>query len=258
MTILLQQVLAALSSRGDLTVALSGGVDSVTLAVFAHRQLGARVRWVHATSAAVPGDALDRIAALRAQEGARLDVVDAGELRREEYLSNPSNRCFYCKSSLYESLHRWSDDIVCSGTNVDDLEDFRPGLLAAKNAQVVHPFVDARMRKADVRALALALGLPDIAEMPSSPCLSSRVETGIRIEPQILQMIDDVERRLRAGGLRTVRCRVRSRGVVIEHDDGVVDAALHTDIATVVAVHGFAAPSYAPYTRGGAFLRVLS
>jgi pyridinium-3,5-biscarboxylic acid mononucleotide sulfurtransferase len=258
MTSRLVEALEALAQRGDITIALSGGVDSVTLAVFAHRQCGARVRWVHATSAAVPGDALVRIRALRDQEGARLDVVAAGELSKEDYLSNPSNRCFYCKSSLYESLHRLSADIVCSGTNLDDLEDTRPGLIAAKNAAVEHPFVTAQMRKTDIRTLAAQLGLDDIAEMPSSPCLSSRVETGIRIEPQILQMIDDVEVRLKKNGLRTVRCRVRKGGVVIEHDDGAVGAALHDDIAGVVAVHGFAAPTYAPYTRGSAFLRVLS
>jgi uncharacterized protein len=210
-----------LEALGEATVAVSGGVDSMTLASFAHRTLGRdSARMVHAVSPAVPRAATARVKARGAEEGWRLELADAGEFADERYRANPVNRCYFCKSNLYGLLAAMPGDAVLSGANCDDLGDYRPGLRAAAENAVRHPYIEAEFAKTDVRALARALDLPELAALPSSPCLSSRVETGLRIEPAALALIDDMEEWLKdILAPRTVRCRLRKQGVVIELDE---------------------------------------
>jgi pyridinium-3,5-biscarboxylic acid mononucleotide sulfurtransferase len=158
---------------------------------------------------------------------------------------------------LYGALTRLGP-VVCSGTNVDDLDDHRPGLQAAAAAGIHHPFVVAGMRKDAVRDLALSLGLPELAALPSSPCLSSRVETGIRIRPEVLLAIDDVERFALGRGWSEVRCRVRATGIVIEHGAQANESSELADYAERRFSDLQPGPvSFAPYRRGSAFLRSL-
>jgi uncharacterized protein len=215
---------AILREAGTATIAVSGGVDSMTLASFAHRALGAKsVRMVHAVSPAVPRAATARVKARGAEEGWRLELAGAGEFADERYRANPVDRCYFCKSNLYGLLAAMPGDAVLSGANCDDLGDYRPGLEAAAENAVRHPYIEAAFAKADVRALARALDLPELAALPSSPCLSSRVETGLRIEPAALALIDDMEEWLKdALTPRTVRYRLRKQGVVIELDDETI------------------------------------
>jgi uncharacterized protein len=213
-----------LEELGAATIAVSGGVDSMTLASFAHRTLGrGAVRMVHAVSPAVPRAATVRVKARGLAEGWRLELADAGEFADERYRANPVNRCYFCKSNLYGLLAAMPGNAVLSGANCDDLGDYRPGLEAAAENAVRHPYIEAGFAKADVRALARALDLPELAALPSSPCLSSRVETGLRIEAAALAMIDDTEEWLKdALAPRTVRCRLRKQGVVIELDEETI------------------------------------
>lgn len=245
-------------------VAVSGGVDSMTLAYVAHRAMGSAVTMFHAASAAVPESATARIRAYARRHGWQLRVVDAGEFDDERYLANPSNRCFFCKSDLYGTLARHTDARLFSGTNLDDLGDWRPGLAAARAHDVRHPFVEAGMTKADVRAMAAAHGLHDLAELPSAPCLSSRVETALRIDPDELRGIDRVETLLHAEITpETVRCRLRAVGIVIELDPatlaGLSPARREGLTAAICRAFGRARPvSWEAYARGSAFLREQS
>jgi len=188
-------------------------------------------------------------------------------------MQNPANRCFYCKSNLYSALSQHAGGAqLFSGTNLDDLGDWRPGLKAADNNAVRHPFVEAGLAKADVRALAALHGLSDIAELPSAPCLSSRVETGIRINAHTLRSVDHVETLLRSRLLRsrlnpdTIRCRVRNDGIVVELDaptlSGLGDDAqreLAEEIKESFRSTGKGTSdttvSFEAYHRGSAFLK---
>ena len=253
-----------LEGCGEVVVALSGGVDSLTLAAFAHDVLGPRATLAHAVSPAVPAEATVRVKAFAADRGIALTVLDAGEFSDEAYRTNPSNRCYFCKSHLYDAIRARFRAVVVSGTNFDDLGDYRPGLLAARERGVRHPFVEAGLTKARVRELARRLGLGAIAELPSAPCLSSRVETGLRIEAPALGLIDAIETELRqALSPQTVRCRVRHRGVVVELDEtalrdlGPDERRAWTErIAARASDAGLkTAVDFEIYRQGSAFLR---
>ena len=261
----LEQVLRG---AAPLAVAVSGGVDSMTLASLAHALLGpGAMLAVHATSPAVPPEATARVRAEADRAGWTLRVIDAGEFADPAYRANPVNRCFFCKTNLYGAVAATTPWQIVSGANTDDLGEYRPGLDAAREHGVRHPFVEAGFSKAAVRALARTLGLAEIAELPAAPCLSSRIETGIAVEPGLLRFVHGVERLVteRLGGgdaRRAVRCRVRAGGVVVELDpdslarlDHGIRDALGRQIAASAPPHlAGRLPEFAPYRTGSAFL----
>jgi uncharacterized protein len=256
-----------LDDCGEIVVAVSGGVDSLTLATFAHERLAGRAAFTHAVSPAVPLAATERVRAWARDRRASLTVLDAHEFTDEAYRSNPANRCYFCKSHLYDALRARFACVILSGANLDDLSDYRPGLLAARERGVRHPFVEARITKVLVRELARSLGLGEIAELPSAPCLSSRVETGLRIEASALAFVDAVETDLRRALVpRIVRCRIRHRGVTIELDEaalknlGVEDRRMWQErISAQANERGLGGDvDFEAYRQGSAFLRPVS
>ncbi len=249
-----------LDAIGPAAVAVSGGVDSMTLAALAHRRAPGRIAMYHAVSPAVPPEATKRVQAMAGAEGWRLTIVDAGEFAQEDYRANPVNRCYHCKTSLYSAIRAVTDSQILSGTNTNDLSDYRPGLDAAREHNVRHPYVEAGISKSALRGIARRLGLADIAELPAAPCLSSRIETGIRIEADMLGLVNAAERFVaRLLKPRTVRCRVRAEGVVVELDPAALHALDAGSRETVLAqlrrmFPRAAAVSVAPYRTGSAFL----
>ena len=254
---------AVLGNIGEVAVAVSGGVDSMTLAVVAGRQLGECAEMVHATSPAVPPEATARVEAYAGREGWRLAIIDAGEFADPDYLANPANRCFFCKTNLYGAIAARTGATIVSGTNLDDLGDWRPGLQAAAARGVRHPYVEAGIDKAGVRALAHALGLEGIAELPAAPCLSSRLATGIRVTPERLRLVHAIERLIsRELAPRTVRCRLFHDGLAIQLDpDGlgrITERAAAPLRRTIERMAGTSAVRYEPYRMGSAFLRTAT
>lgn len=181
---------------GPAAIAVSGGIDSLTLACVAADLIPGMVIF-HAVSPAVPRSATERVRTFAQNRGWTLQVIDAGEFSDTRYRANPVNRCFFCKTNLYGAIAEHTHLPLLSGTNLDDLDDFRPGLVAAQDHNVQHPYVDACVGKPGIRQIARGLELGKLAELPAAPCLSSRVLTGLQIEPDELQTIDRVESRLR-------------------------------------------------------------
>lgn len=235
----------------------------MTLAHLAARADVAGTTMAHAVSPAVPAVATARVRDHAAQFGWRLAVIDAGEFADPRYRANPVNRCYFCKTNLYGVIAGRFGGTILSGTNRDDLGDFRPGLKAAAEHGVRHPFVEAGIGKKEIRAIADCLGLYDLAELPAAPCLSSRIETGIAIDAGDLALVEAVEAQLRAElGPIDLRCRIVARGVRIElGGDGLSEvalperASLKRAIETAIARSRHAFLGYAPYRRGSAFLR---
>jgi len=247
-----------LDGHGSVAVAVSGGIDSLTLATLAARRLGDRAAMFHSQTSSVPTEATARTRELAARFGWNLHVIDAREFAREEYLSNPVNRCFYCKQSLYVEIARHTTAQVLSGANKDDLGEYRPGLDAAREAGARHPFVNVGVDKRMIRAIARELGLGEMSEIPASPCLSSRVETGIAINPAMLRRIEAAEAAVRARIIApAIRCRVRASGIVIEVDAAALERAdegARAQAAEAVGAIFGMQPTFAPYRNGSAFL----
>ncbi|HTH98241.1 MAG TPA: hypothetical protein VL574_12560 [Stellaceae bacterium] len=248
----------ALTRHRRLAIAVSGGVDSMSLMGFAHRLGSIKVQAIHAVSPAVPPAATARVRARAAAEGWDLVVTGAGEFEDARYRDNPVDRCYFCKSNLYTRIRALTVGAIASGANLDDLGDYRPGLLAAQEQGVVHPFIEAGMDKAAVRALARALGFDEVAELPAQPCLSSRVETGIAIDAADLAFVDRVETALAALGPQgaTLRCRITHDGVAVElgHD---VDRSVEMDrlVEAFCAAEGRRFAGFRAYRRGAMFVQ---
>ncbi len=192
-------------------VALSAGVDSSLVAMLAKKGLGDRAIAVTAVSESLPPGELD-VAKRTAQEiGIRHLIVRTGELANPNYVSNPSNRCYYCKETLYEELRVVADDLgfeaILDGTQVDDLSDERPGLQAAREAGVHSPLLVAGFSKREVREAAKFLNL-SVWDKPAMPCLSSRIAHGEEVTVEKLSAIGQAEAFIKSlTGVRELRVR---------------------------------------------------
>ena len=191
-------------------VAFSGGIDSVLVLKVAHEVLGGKAIAVTADSPSLPRRELEETRKIAGEIGAKHIVIKTEETEINEYLKNPNNRCYYCKAELYKKLKELSKQLgiknILNGTNLDDLGDYRPGLKAADENNVISPLKDAKFTKNDVRELAKDLELR-YWDKPSSPCLSSRVPYGQEITLKKLRMIEEAENFLKDLGIKELRVR---------------------------------------------------
>ncbi|MBX3397795.1 MAG: ATP-dependent sacrificial sulfur transferase LarE [Gemmataceae bacterium] len=204
------RLLAVLASLGRVAVAFSGGVDSAVVAKAAAIALGADAVAVTADSPSVPRAELAEAVTLADSIGIRHLVVRTAEFDDPAYAANDGARCYFCKTELYNRIEsllpELGIDTICSGANLDDAGDYRPGLMAAAEHHVRHPLQEAGFTKADVRELAKQWRLP-VWDKPASPCLSSRLAPGLAVTPERTLRIERAETFLRELGMRV--CRVR-------------------------------------------------
>jgi len=210
----LARLRADLSALARVVVACSGGVDSCLLAVVAHQVLGPSALVVTAVSPAVPAAEVAQVEALAARFGFRWRAVRTAELDRPGYVANAGDRCYHCRSELFDVLAPIAAAegggagpvAVAVGTIVDDLADHRPGQRAAAERGVRTPLADAGFTKADVRAAARELGLP-VWDKPAAACLASRVPYGTPVTLGTLDRVGRAEAAVRALGFADLRVR---------------------------------------------------
>jgi len=208
-----------LAELDSVLIAYSGGVDSALLLKVAYDVLRQHVLAVTADSPSVPRSELAIAKRIAANIGAEHLVIQTQEFDNPDYLKNPVNRCYFCKSVLYTKLVQVARarrlHVIANGTNVDDLGDYRPGLQAAEEFQIISPLRDAGFTKQDVRELARQLKL-EIWDKPATPCLSSRIPYGSNVSPAKLAVIEEAERFLKLLHVRELRVRHFDRTARIE------------------------------------------
>lgn len=201
---------ASLAKLESVAVAYSGGVDSSVLLHIAQRMLGERACGVIADSASLPRSELEAALRLAQSIGARVVVLRTQELEDERYQANAGDRCYWCKTHLYQALEAWARQqgfaAMAYGEVTDDFLDHRPGAQAAREFGVLAPLSSSGWSKADVRRYAREAGLA-VADKPASACLASRLPVGTRVDRERLARIERSEERLRAFGLRVLRVR---------------------------------------------------
>jgi uncharacterized protein len=214
-------------------VAYSGGVDSAFLAATAHRVLGDRMLAVLADSPSLARRDLEQARAFAETHGIPLRIIQTEELDNPEYRRNDANRCFHCKTELFDGMAKLGAGLgfnhIAYGMNADDRRDYRPGQRAAEQHEVLAPLAEAGLTKLEIRTLARNAGY-SLWDRPAAPCLSSRVEYGRTVTREVLEQVERAEESLRQLGFREFRVRHHGELARVEISRSEMNRALTVEM----------------------------
>jgi uncharacterized protein len=232
-----QVLLARLATLDSLLVALSGGADSAYLAWAAHRAIGERAMSVTALSASFSAYDRQQTESFVRHTGVRHEFIQTAELDNPLYAANNADRCYFCKAELFTELGRMAEQrgftALAYGINADDTQDFRPGHRAASEHKVLTPLLDARLSKAEIRALSREAGLPTW-DRPASACLSSRVPYGTPVTRETLAQVEAGESVLRELGFLQFRVRYYGTHARVEIDRTELARAFQPEVFSAI------------------------
>ena len=219
----LNDLRAAIAGKGRLLVLFSGGLDSALLAKVAHDTLGDNAAALTIDSAVVPRSEIATSRALAAEIGIRQHILRLNELEQAHFKTNPPDRCYHCRKTRDAAAWRWAGEhdfeTIADGLSYSDLSDYRPGLKAANEDRIWHPFIEFTIGKDDIRRFTRELGLSGW-DRQSMACLASRFPHGFEVTPPRVDRVDRAEEFIRSLGFRSVRVRHFPNNLaVIETDD---------------------------------------
>ncbi|MDR1865657.1 MAG: ATP-dependent sacrificial sulfur transferase LarE [Bacteroidales bacterium] len=233
----LERLKAQLGKLDKVAIAFSGGVDSSFLLHVAHQKLGGRVLALTALSAFYPDRESNEAIAFAAERGIRHITCVVDELNIAGFAENPLNRCYLCKRNLFGVFNKTIQEenirYLAEGSNADDTGDYRPGMIAVKELEVLSPLRDAGLTKKEIRILSREMGLPTW-EKPSFACLASRIPYGEKITREKLNAVGEAEQLLLDLGFRQARVRHHGKLARIEVNPEELSGVLHPEKREII------------------------
>jgi len=254
----LQHLKNIIQSYESVLVAFSGGIDSTFVLKIARDVLGRDLaKAVTAQSDAVPERELAEAKKIAHDFDVEHQIIQTEEIKDPNYKANPINRCYFCKTELYDQLlpisRQWNLKTICNGTNLDDLGDHRPGLNAATEHGIKSPLVEAGLTKSEIRELAREMGIP-IWDKPAAPCLSSRFPYGHEITSEKLKQVEAGENFLKDLGFKIIRLRHFGQKARLElgREEFIrlMDVSLRNQVSEFIGSLGFKVVVFEPYQSG--------
>jgi uncharacterized protein len=226
----LEHLKEIIKRKNSLLIAFSGGLDSSLVAMIAKDTLGEKSCAVTLTSDIFSKRELENAKKIAKEISIRHLIVKSSEICNANFLKNPKNRCYYCKKEESKILKKIANkngiNYIADGVNLSDFREHRPGIRALDEEGIIHPLVEARIKKPDIKAMAKFLGLSNY-DMPSTTCLASRIPYGEEITKEKLKMIEEAESFILSLGFRQVRVRYHRNTARIEVEKEEIEKAIN-------------------------------